>query len=137
MRLSNNFSLEEFTKSKTADSLNILNVPALVHITNLQHLCTSVLQPIRDKWNKPIFISGGYRCRALNKAVGGVPTSQHLLGEAADLICEDNKSLWYLIKSMIENGEIKVGQLIDEKNLSWIHISLPSENKCNQIFKIQ
>lgn len=80
-------------------------------------------------------MTSGYRSEALNKAVRGSATSQHLKGEAADIVSDDNKKLWLLICDMISNGEITVGQLIDEKKL-WIHISLPNERHHNQILHL-
>ena len=68
--------------------------------------------------------------------IGGAVSSQHLNGEAADIIAADNTALWRLITGMISDQEIEVGQLIDEKNLSWIHLSLPSPRFRNMIFKL-
>lgn len=136
MNLTQNFTLEELIKSDVANKYKIDNSPDEKMIKNLKSLCENVLQPIRDRYNKPITVTSGYRCDKLNKKVGGVKTSQHLNGEAADLICDDKKSLFLLIQDMIKKGEIKVGQLINENNFSWIHVSLPTKNKLNQIIKI-
>ena len=136
MTLSENFTLEEFTESSTARRLNIINEPSVSQITNLQHLCMKILQPVRDKLGQPIRVTSGYRSRQLNKAVGGAPRSQHMNGEAADIICSDNRELWRLMNEMIANGEIETGQLIDEKNLRWIHVSLPTKRKRNQILHL-
>ena len=69
----------------------------------------------------------------LNKAVGGSKTSQHLLGQAADIKASqnENKALFQLIEKMVKDGEIQVGQLIDEYGYKWIHVSLPRTNKPN------
>ena len=133
MKLSNNFTLEELVFSQTALNRGILNIPSDIQISNLKNLCVNILQPIRDKFNGPIIVTSGFRSPNLNKLVGGAKSSQHLTGEAADIKCQNNDILWNLIISMIKNKEIIVGQLIDEKNLSWIHISLPSPNHQNQI----
>ena len=132
MLLSKNFKLEEFTASSTATKNYISNYPGDAELANLQALCEKILQPIRNFYQKPIKITSGYRCPELNKAVGGSPTSQHLRGEAADIVCENNRGLWNLICQMVRQGEITVGQLINEKNLSWIHISVPGKHR-NQI----
>lgn len=134
MKLSENFSLEEMVASNTAKAKKIDNTPNETVIKNLKHLCETVLQPIRNKYGETIKISSGYRCPKLNTAVGGAKTSKHQTGEAVDIQCSDNKKLWDLIVNMIKDGEITVGQLIDEKKLHWIHLS--SGNK-NQIFKIK
>jgi hypothetical protein len=90
MELSKNFTLEEFTYSETAKKNNIDNsTDKAFIINNLKELCSQVLQPLRDKIEKPINITSGYRCLKLNEKVGGVPTSQHVLGQACDLKVDD------------------------------------------------
>lgn len=142
MALTKNFTLQELTKSATATRLKIDNAPSQRIIKNLTELATKVLQPIRDKYGKPIIVTSGYRCEQLNKAVGGVTFSQHCQGQAADIksvsdSVADNKALFDLIVKMIQSGEIVVGQLIDEHNYDWLHISTPSNNKTNQILHIK
>lgn len=129
MRLSKNFYLREFVKSPTAARYNIPNNPSPEFILNLQKLCQEVLQPIRDEYKKPIIVNSGYRCPLLNKIVKGAPGSQHLVGAAADIQTvtdtkADNKKLFDIILKMIHDGNITVRQLIDEKDYSWIHISI-------------
>lgn len=141
MKLSKSFSLEELVASSTAKKLNIDNTPGTKELTNLINLVTTVLQPIRDKYGKPIIISSGYRCPKLNKAVGGSTTSQHKTGQAADIHSlsnteKDNMILWNIICDMVKNGEIKTGQYIFEYGHKavgpdWIHVSTPG-NHLNQ-----
>lgn len=141
MKLSKSFSLEELVASSTAKKLNIDNTPGTKELTNLIKLVTTVLQPIRDKYGKPIIISSGYRCPKLNKAVGGSATSQHKIGQAADIHSlsnteKDNMILWNIICDMVKNGEIKTGQYIFEYGYKavgpdWIHVSTPG-NHLNQ-----
>ena len=78
MKLSQNFSLNEFTKSQTATRHNIDNTPSMTVILNLKTLCESVLQPIRNHFMKPMIISSGYRCEELNTKIGGSKRSQHV-----------------------------------------------------------
>lgn len=139
MKLSEHFTLEELTKSATAKRLNILNTPNEEEMEKLTTLCKTVLEPIRMRYNRPIVVSSGFRCYKLNDAVGGSKTSQHVKAEAADIHSlsdtrEDNKELFKLIKEMIDNGEITVGQLINEYDYDWCHISLGNKN---QIFDIK
>ena len=86
MKLSNNFTLEEFTRSQTAIRKNIDNTPTDEHTENLQLLCEMVLQPVRDHFG-PIAINSGYRGVELNKSIGGSWKSQHCEGKAADIEC--------------------------------------------------
>lgn len=138
MKLSKNFTYEELIASTTASNKGIDNTPNEDQVAQLKLLCEKVLQPIRDKYNHPIIITSGFRCKALNKAVGGSNTSQHMMGQAADIKCTATTKayLFNLILSMIKSGEIKVGQLIWEygtkKEPNWIHISLPY-SKVNNI----
>jgi len=73
--ITNNFTYEELIASATARRLNIDNTPSKEESKNLQLLATKILQPLRDAYKKPIYISSGYRCKALNKAVNGTSTS--------------------------------------------------------------
>lgn len=99
--LSRNFSLREFENSDTAIRLGIDNRIKSDEVKkNIQALVDNVLQPLRDAFKSPIFINSGYRCLKLNEAVGGVPTSQHVLGCAADCGCNDPYALAKLAKWM-------------------------------------
>lgn len=84
--ISKDFSYKEFETSETADRLGIVNAITTAQVRDaVKSLVLTVLQPLRDAWGKPLHINCGYRCPELNEAVGGVPTSQHVKGEAADV----------------------------------------------------
>ena len=101
MTLSRNFSYSEFTKSDTAARLHIQNEIVDWDVRdNIKALVEDVLQPLRDAWGGPLFINSGYRCPELNKAVGGVATSQHCKGQAADVGVTDPYALAKLAKRM-------------------------------------
>jgi uncharacterized protein YcbK (DUF882 family) len=138
---SKNFSYDELIASATAKRLGLDNTPNEEEKEKLRRLAIEILQPIRDAWRAPIIVNSGYRSEAVNKAVGGVKNSQHRLGEAADIKVggkDRNKKLFNLIYKLIQQGKIKVGQLIDEYNYQWIHVSLPRKNKeNNQILHIK
>lgn len=93
MKLSNHFKLEEFIRSDTATSRSIPNEPGGKEIANLKELCVQLLQPLREHFGSPLMINSGYCCPELNRAVGGVATSQHVTGEAADVRCPDPRKL--------------------------------------------
>lgn len=138
MQLTQHFTLEELTQSVTARNRSIDNTPNKSELANLRLLAESVLEPLRQAYGKPIVVSSGFRCAALNKAVGGSRTSQHLLGQAADIHAlsgspEDNKALFEVAASLVNTGKIKVGQLIDEYGYSWVHISAPGRHVNNII----
>lgn len=88
MRLSEHFTLKEMLVSSKAANHKpepIPNIPLKCHITALQNLVDRTLEPLREHLGLPIQVNSGYRCEMVNKLVGGVPTSQHLKGEAADI----------------------------------------------------
>lgn len=100
-KLSKNFDWKEFTKSDTATRLHINNEITDWDVRdNIKALVDYVLQPLRDAWGGPLFINSGYRCKELNEAVGGVATSQHTKGQAADVACTDPYALAKLAKRM-------------------------------------
>lgn len=137
-KITENFTIEEMVNSSTATRLGIDNTPTSDQMNNIVKLVHEILQPIRDEYKKPIIVTSGFRCEKLNTAVGGVKTSQHLMGEAADIRTvsdskEDNRELYMLIIDMVKKGMIVVGQIINEHNYDWIHISLPTDKKHNQI----
>ncbi len=136
--ITKNFSMEELVASNTARMKGIDNTPDKEVEARLVQLAQQVLQPLRDRYGKPIKISSGYRCKTLNKAIGGVSTSQHLKGEAVDINNGqiENKKLFLLASKMIKEGVITVGQLIDEKGYKWLHISLPDNKHRNQILHL-
>lgn len=142
MKLSANFTLEELTRSTTAVRLGIDNTPSGIETENLRQLAMDVLQPLRRIWRNPIVVSSGFRCVALNKAIGGSKSSQHLYGQAADIHTlsderADNQALFATIVCLIREGVINVGQLIDEYDYNWIHISLPNGKYHNQVLHIR
>ena len=85
-QLSKHFTLEEMTKSYLGTRKSIDNTPNAEQIENLKLLCEKVLEPIREHFGKPVTVNSAFRCPALNKAVGGVKSSDHLTGCAVD--CE-------------------------------------------------
>lgn len=84
--ISKNFSYKEFEHTDRLLSSNTANVIRTVAVRDaVRALVLEVLQPLRDAWGKPLHVNSGYRCSDLNRLVGGVPTSQHVKGEAADI----------------------------------------------------
>lgn len=124
MKLTEHFTLSEFIRSETAENRHIDNTPTPEVVDNLRALCRNVLEPARLAFGAPIYITSGYRCPELNKAVGGKPTSQHLRGEAADLQVRGMENLRKLYKLIKDHGVFD--QLLYESNKSgvrWIHVS--------------
>jgi hypothetical protein len=126
MQLTEHFTLSEFVRSETAENKHIDNTPSQEVVESLRALCRNVLEPARMAFGEPIYITSGYRCPALNKAVGGKPTSQHLRGEAADLQVKGVRNLKRLYNAIKEHGVFD--QLLYESNgtTKWIHVSYTS-----------
>jgi hypothetical protein len=132
MQLSTNFSLSEFITSRKAQELQIANAPSQLVINSLKILATELLQPLRDFIKTNIIITSGYRCLELNRAVGSKDNSQHILGEAVDIIVPYRSNDFLF--AMIKNNFI-FDQLILEK--TWVHVSFtnryPNRKQCLEI----
>lgn len=116
------FTIKELTASVTAQRLDIDNTPTAEAVANLQQLVANVLDPLRETYGRPIYVNSGYRCPALNRAVGGVPSSQHLTGEAADITAGNNRENRRLL-GLIKKMKLPVDQVIDEQDCTWLHVS--------------
>lgn len=125
-KITNNFSMEEFTRSETAEKLGIKNEPDNRAKLAIVNLCTKLLQPLREAYGKPIRINSGYRSEELNKAVGGVATSQHRLGMASDLSI-DGKARDLL--ELIEENRLPFDQAILYRKQNFLHVSLKLEGE--------
>ena len=128
MNLSPHFRLCEFTRSRTAEKYQLFNVPREeAEVANLRALATCVLEPVRKLFGKYIIITSGFRCSTLNRLVGGSVNSQHLLGEAADIIVRGVAC--YDAAMAIAASDISFDQLIFEARerdghwSEWLHIS--------------
>lgn len=121
------FTLAELLQSKTALTKQIPNLPTWQQVENLNRLVTTILDPVRETFGKPIKVTSGFRSAKLNTAVGGVGNSQHKQGLAADLQVSDLSSL----KSAILTANVPFDQLIEEHKgkTTWLHISVAAEGK--------
>ena len=126
IKMGSYFTIDELCKSTKAKLLGISNTPSKEVARNLQELIDHVLDPARREFGFPITVTSGYRCYALNVAVGGASNSQHVKGQAADLTYSQNPNmnatLFYIIR---EQGNFD--QLIYERGNdnapAWVHVS--------------
>ncbi|MDD2613114.1 MAG: D-Ala-D-Ala carboxypeptidase family metallohydrolase [Bacteroidales bacterium] len=143
MRLSENFTVEEATRSNKAISLNIDNSLSTEKLLNAEYFAKNILQPLRSKIGIPFIISSWYRCPALNKAVGGVSTSAHLSAMAIDfkLYGKTSKQTYDIILKAINFFNIDYDQLIEERNTktnsTWVHLGVKKLGNRNQHFKLE
>lgn len=120
------FTIEELYASATAKAKGINNKPNVQQTINLVYLAAYVLEPLRTAMKEPIKIGSGFRCEALNKAVGGVSNSQHMKGQAVDLCIDGDIKKGKKWFEYIKN-HLPFDQLIWEKNPKtgsyWVHVS--------------
>ena len=125
-QLSRSFYLDEFTRSGVAARLGRPIVVALdsAEFRNLERLCRDVLQPLRDGLG-PVFVSSGIRPLWLNTAIGGARDSQHIPGEAADIVVSGCSA--FEVVAWLIGSRIPYDQVIHEFG-EWAHVSIsPSE----------
>lgn len=87
MKLGRYFTLAEMTRSPTARAMKLKNDPPEKVIERMKKLVGNVLDPLREGIGRPISVTSGYRSPEVNARVGGASSSQHTLGEAADIEC--------------------------------------------------
>ena len=126
MKLTENFTLKELTKSDTAIRKGISNEPNTDEIEKLKLLCETILQPVRDKFG-PVTVTSGYRSPELCQAIGSSVNSQHTKAEAVDFEVEgvDNADVAYWIKDNIPNWDQMILEFYTpgQPNSGWIHAS--------------
>ena len=132
--LSKNFALDEFTKSATANRLGISNMPDPVAISNLQALVDNVLQPLRDAMGFPIVISSGYRSKVLNEAIKGAVNSQHMKGQAADIVGLNKPAMFTYIKDNLPFDQL-IWEAGTNSSPDWIHVSYNSAFNRKQVLR--
>jgi len=135
MQLSKYFTLVELTPSGTAKRLGIKNDPTPEHLENLKLLSVNVLDKVREHFGKPIWVSSGYRSKALNDVTpGSSATSQHCTGEAADLDQDGrgtgvtNKMVFDYIKDNLVFDQL-IYEYGTDSNPDWVHVSWESNGK--------
>ena len=135
MQLSKNFSLEEMERSQTAQRMGIKNKAGSGEIKNLTDLCYNVLEQCRDKFDKPIRISSGYRSEELCVAIGSKKTSQHAIGMAVDMEIpsESNLKVALWIQNNVDFDQLILEYYTGEANSGWIHVSFHEGNNRKQV----
>jgi zinc D-Ala-D-Ala carboxypeptidase len=139
MNLTENFSLNELTKSQTAERKGIDNTPSAEHQENLKSLCEMVLQPIRDHFGQVVSISSGYRSPELCVAIGSSTNSQHAKGQASDfeIFGVSNKELADYIDQNLDYDQLilEYWKGEDEPNSGWVHCSFNTQGNRKQYLR--
>lgn len=128
------FTINELTNSQTAKQRGIDNTPPKEVVLNLVKLVNNVLDPLRERYGKPIKVTSGYRSEELNRSLKGAKTSHHLKGQAADITVGTkigNRLLYEIIRD-----NFKYTQLINEHDFSWVHVSYDENDLRMQQLKI-
>jgi len=142
MRISEHISYKEGIYSRTATRLNITNEPDEDQMYYMQLLADEVFEPLRAYVGGPIKINSFYRCRQLNKAIGGSIKSQHCKGQAMDI--DDtfgrmtNAEMYNFIKEHLDFDQM-IWEFGDDENPDWVHVSYVSpeenRNRCLKAYK--
>jgi zinc D-Ala-D-Ala carboxypeptidase len=139
MKLSEHFSLQELTKSSTAERRGIANEPDDEAVENLIMVCETILEPVREQYGIPFIPNSGFRCLELNRAIGSSDRSQHTTGEAVDFevpsISNKEVALWVkenckfdqLILEFYKEGDPASG---------WVHCSYVIEGENRQTARV-
>ena len=134
LNITKDFTWDEMMYSHTAEVHGIDNRPSVKERSKIEsaieELVKRLLQPLRLAYGKPIRISSGYRCQQVNKLVGGVPTSQHTKGEAADCVVLGDASK--LLGTLLAEG-FPFDQAILYKKRNFLHLSLRANNNRQQV----
>jgi len=138
MKLTENFSLNELTKSQTAERKGIDNTPSAEHQENLKSLCEMILQPIRDHFGQVVSVSSGYRSPELCVAIGSSTQSQHAKGQASDfeIFGVSNKELADYIDQNLDYDQLILEYWKEsDPNSGWIHCSFNTQGNRKQYLR--
>ena len=119
------FTLAELIKSDTAKKLGIENIPNFEQVSLLQMFVDDCLEPLRKLANRPVYITSGYRCAELNKAIGGVASSYHQIrnGHCAVDISLGSSALNRPFFNILKGSDINVNECFLGRDAAYIHIS--------------
>lgn len=127
MKLSEHFTLDEFTSSQTATRCGINNAPPAEYMPALKRTAQGMEMVREVLGDVPILVSSGYRSPELNMLVNGSHGSQHLLGEACDFTAPAFGSPEEIMRAIIKS-EVPYDQLIYEFG-RWVHVSFSLRNR--------
>jgi hypothetical protein len=128
MKISPHLNLAEITRSDTAKRHGIDNTPTAEHLENFKLLADKVFEPIREHFKTPIFISSGYRSKALNSFIKGSLSSQHCTGQAIDIDMDGsngevtNRMVFDFIKNKLDFDQL-IWEFGTDFNPDWVHVS--------------
>jgi len=140
MKISPHLNLAEITRSDTAKRHGIDNTPTAEHLENFKLLADKVFEPIREHFGVPIFISSGYRSKALNDFIKGSLSSQHCKGQAIDIDMDGsngevtNRMVFDFIKTKLDFDQL-IWEFGTDFNPDWVHVSFVKNGNRKQKLK--
>jgi zinc D-Ala-D-Ala carboxypeptidase len=140
MKISPHLNLAEITRSDTAKRHGIDNTPTAEHLENFKLLADKVFEPIREHFGVPIFISSGYRSKALNDFIKGSLSSQHCKGQAIDIDMDGsngevtNRMVFDFIKNKLDFDQL-IWEFGTDFNPDWVHVSYVKSGNRKQKLK--
>ena len=142
--ISKHISNREGVYSRTAERLDINNVPNDDQLRLMEIVAEKVFEPLREWVNGPIKINSFFRCKKLNTAIGGSRSSQHMKGQAMDI--DDtfgvvtNSDMYNYIKNNLDFEQL-IWEFGDDDNPNWLHVSYVSpeknRNRCLKAYREQ
>ncbi len=138
MKLSENLTLKEATRSSTAERAGIDNTPDEEVVKNLINCAEDIFQPVRDHFGVPIMVTSGYRSQELNRLIRGAKSSDHLTGKALDLDADvfggvSNADIFYYVLNNLPFSKL-IWEFGSKHNPSWVHISYDKDNLAGNVF---
>lgn len=140
MMLSKNLELGDMTSSETAKRLGIKNVPTQLHLENMKLWAQEIYEPLCLHFGVKIYVSSGYRSKALNAAIPGASeTSQHSKGEAGDLDQDDrdgptNAEIFEYIRENLPFDQL-IWEYGTKKNPAWVHVSYSKSRRRGMVLR--
>jgi hypothetical protein len=138
-QISKHISYDEATKRVTAIRRGIFNQPNEVCLANMKLVAENCFEPLREWYGKPIKINSFYRCKALNTAVGGSSTSDHMQGMSIDIDAgskSENLKLFNWLKDNVEYKQL-IHEYGDKSGPDWVHVSYDQNNLKKQVLYIK
>jgi len=140
--ISKHIAYAEAIHSNTAKRKCIDNTPSPTHVETMKETAEKIFEPLRRFANGPIKINSMFRSAALNEAIGGAKSSQHMKGQAMDLDdvygYKTNAEMYHWIKENLNFDQL-IWEFGTDTNPNWIHVSYVSEdenrNRCLKAYK--
>lgn len=132
--ISKHITYAEAIRSDSAKRLEIDNIPTAAQLANMKSVAENVFEKVREHFDTQIYISSFFRCQLLNKAIGGVSSSQHCTGCAMDIDADQyggttNRKIFDYIKDNLDFDQLIAENVDSNNNIAWVHCSYVNTEK--------